>query len=229
MIPREVVDKPSCPYTQRVRRPSNKLLLGVAVAILVVAVFSPLASWGEHRSFAAHMAQHLLLGDLAPLVLAIALAGTSSVHPAVALPVWAANLVAWHVPLVYEAALHHELVHVLQHVALFAGGLVLWMSIFSPRYSVAARLGAVAGMMLVSLGLATVLLWWPRVIYSTYRDAHTLGGISPLSDQRLGGGLMLLEGSIAGFAVAGWLILQLLREEPVQAALPLPNRGARTG
>jgi len=186
--------------------------------LLLIAVFSPLAAWGEQRSFAAHMAQHLLLGDLAPLVLAIALGGAVSVHPAIALPVWAANLVAWHVPVAYEAALHHEAVHVLQHVALFAGGLLLWTSVFSPRYSVPARLGAVAGMMLVGLGLSTVLLWWPGVIYSTYRDARTLGGISPLSDQRLGGGLMLLEGSIAAFTVAGWLILQLLREESVPPA-----------
>jgi cytochrome c oxidase assembly factor CtaG len=201
-----------------VTQPSNKLLLGLGVALLLVAVFSPLAAWGEQRSLAAHMAQHLLLGDLAPLVLAIALVGAASVHPAIALPVWAANLVAWHVPVVYETALHHDAVHVLQHVALFAGGLLLWISVFSPRYTVPARLGAVAGMMLVSLGLSTVLLWWPRIIYATYGDAHALGGISPLSDQRLGGGLMLLEGSIAAFAVAGWLIVQVLREESVRPA-----------
>jgi putative membrane protein len=197
---------------------SRKVLAALGITLLLVAVFSPLATWGEDRSFAAHMAQHLLLGDLAPLVLAIALAGAVSVHPLIALAAWAANLVAWHVPVVYEAALHHDAVHLLQHVALFAGGLLLWTSVFSPRWSVAVRLGAVAGMMLVSLGLSTVLLWWPRVLYSTYRDAHTLAGISPLSDQRLGGGLMLLEGSLVAFAVAGWLILQLLGDEGARPA-----------
>jgi cytochrome c oxidase assembly factor CtaG len=197
---------------------SRKALTVAGVALLAVAVFSPLAEWGEHRSFAAHMTQHLLLGDLAPLALAVALGGAVSVHPFIALPAWAANLVVWHVPAVYEAALHHDAVHVLQHLALFAGGVVLWTSVLSPRWSVAQRLGALAGMMLVSLGLASVLLWWPRVIYATYRDAHTLAGMSPLSDQRLGGGLMLLEGSVAAFAVAGWLILQLLREGSVGPA-----------
>jgi putative membrane protein len=197
---------------------SRKVLAALGITLLLVAVFSPLATWGEQRSFAAHMAQHLLLGDLAPLVLAIALAGAVSVHPLIALAAWAANLVAWHVPVVYEAALHHDAVHLLQHVALFAGGLLLWTSVFSPRWSVAVRLGAVAGMMLVSLGLSTVLLWWPRVLYSTYRDAHTLAGISPLSDQRLGGGLMLLEGSLVAFTVAGWLILQLLADEGARPA-----------
>jgi putative membrane protein len=197
---------------------SRKVLAAFGITLLLLAVFSPLAAWGEQRSFAAHMAQHLLLGDLAPLVLAIALGGAVSVHPLVALAAWAANLVAWHVPVVYEAALHHDAVHLLQHVALFAGGLLLWTSVFSPRWSVAVRLGAVAGMMLVSLGLSTVLLWWPRLLYSTYRDAHTPAGISPLSDQRLGGGLMLLEGSLVAFAVAGWLILQLLGDEGARPA-----------
>ena len=186
--------------------------------MLLVAVFSPLASWGEDRSFAAHMAQHLLLGDLAPLVLAIGLIGRGALHPAIAAVAWAANLIAWHTPVIYEAALHHESMHLVQHVALFAAGVLLWSAVLAQRWSVQARLGAVAAMMLVSLGISSVLLWWPRVVYSTYRHAHTLGGISPLSDQRLGGGLMLLEGSLVAFAVAGWLIVQLLREQPVSAA-----------
>jgi cytochrome c oxidase assembly factor CtaG len=198
--------------------PSNKLLLGIGVAVVAAGVFSPLASWGEHRSFAAHMAQHLLLGDIGPLALACAASSARALHPAAALAVWATNLIVWHVPAVYEAALHQEAVHVVQHVALFAAGCLFWSAVLSAHRSVPARLAAVAGMMLVSLGLSTVLLWWPHVVYSTYRHAHTLRGISPLSDQRVGGGLMLLEGSAVAFSVAGWLILQLLREDPVRAA-----------
>jgi putative membrane protein len=198
--------------------PSNRLLLGVGILLVCAGVFSPLASWGEHRSFAAHMAQHLLLGDVAPLALACAARAARALHPVVALAAWATNLIVWHVPLVYEAALHHESVHVLQHLALFAAGCVLWFAVLDGRRDVPVRLAAVGGMMLVSLGLSTILLWWPHVLYSTYRHAHTLGGISALSDQRIGGGLMLLEGSAVAFAVAGWLILRLLRENPVSPA-----------
>lgn len=194
--------------------------------MLAAAVLSPLAAWGEHRSFAAHMGQHLLLGDLAPLALAVAAPAVRSLHPLVACAAWAANLIAWHVPVLYEAALHHQGVHVAQHVALFAAGCLLWSAVFATRTSVAVRLAALGGMMVVGLALSTVLLWWPNVVYSTYRHAHTLGGISPLSDQRVGGGLMLLEGSAVAFAVAGWLILRLLREDAVSAAAgdasPLP-------
>jgi putative membrane protein len=189
----------------------------VGGALILVAVFSPLATWGEHRSFAAHMAQHLLLGDLAPLVLAIAVGGLG-VHPAVAGFAWLANLAFWHVPAVYEAALHHEVLHVVQHLALFSAGAFLWSSVLFRRWNVAVRLGALAATMVGSLTLASILLWWPRVIYATYAHAHTLGGIAPVSDQRLGGGLMLLEGSLVVFAVGGWLIAELLREEPATRA-----------
>jgi putative membrane protein len=172
------------------------------------------------------MAQHLLLGDLGPLVLACAATAARAFHPVIALVAWATNLIVWHVPAVYEAALHHEAVHAGQHVALFAAGCLFWSAVLCARRSVPARLAALAGMMVVSLGLSTVFLWWPHVLYSTYRHAHTLGGISPLSDQRAGGGLMLLEGSAVAFAVAAWLILQLLREDAVSPAAgdvsPLP-------
>ena len=161
------------------------------------------------------MGQHLLLGDLAPLALACAASAARTLHPVVAVAAWATNLIVWHVPSVYEAALHDESVHVLQHLALCGAGSLLWIAVLSGRRSVPARLAAITGMMLVSLGLSTILLWWPHVLYSTYRHAHTLGSVSPLSDQRIGGGLMLLEGSAVVLAVAGWLILQLLREEGV--------------
>lgn len=195
----------------------TRLAAGAGVVLLGVAVLSPLASWGEHRSFAAHMGQHLLLGDLAPLLLVLGL-GALAASPAVAFPLWLANLALWHVPVVYEAALHHEAMHVLQHLALFVAGVLLWSSVLSPRHDVGLRLGAVAGMMVGSLVLASSFVWWPRVIYGTYAHAHTLRGLAPLSDQRVGGGLMLLEGSIVAIAVAAWLVVQLLREEPASRA-----------
>src|SRR5919204_4919914 len=94
------------------RRP---LLAGLAAVLVVGAHVSPLSHWADTRSFAAHMAQHLLLGDLAPLAVAIALR-PYALTPALALPVWAANLYVWHVPVIYEAALHHVALHALQHL-----------------------------------------------------------------------------------------------------------------
>ena len=50
-------------------------LFALGIALLVVAVASPVARIGEEELFAFHMAQHLLLGDLAPLCLLAGLTG----------------------------------------------------------------------------------------------------------------------------------------------------------
>jgi putative membrane protein len=187
------------------------------LAAIASALFSPLASWGEHRSFAAHMAQHLLLGDVGPLLLVLAL-GAAAVSPGFAVPLWLANLALWHVPVVYEAALHHETVHVLQHAALLSAGALAWSAILSPLHDPAVRITALVVMMIGGLALASVLLWWPTVLYSTYAQAHTLAAITPLSDQRVGGGLMLLEGAIVNILVGASLVLTMLRDESVSRA-----------
>jgi len=201
----------------------RRVLLLATFLLLAAAYLSPLADWGEHRSFAAHMAQHLLIGDLAALTLV--LSGIDRLPRAVlvlALPLWLADLALWHVPLIYEAALHHLAVHELQHAALWVSGILLWSAILSGALTIGARLVVLVGMMISGLAISSVFLWWPRVLYSTYAHAHHLAGMSALTDQRVGGGLMLLEGMLVGLGAAGWLIVQLLRED-VPAGRQLPN------
>ncbi|MGH3042275.1 MAG: cytochrome c oxidase assembly protein, partial [Gaiellaceae bacterium] len=92
------------------------------VALIVIALVSPLAHMGEEL-LVAHMAQHLVLGDLAALLIVLGLTGPllqpllsapglgwlrALVHPLVALPIWIANLVLWHVPALYQGALSNE-------------------------------------------------------------------------------------------------------------------------
>jgi putative membrane protein len=194
---------------------ARRVLLLATFLLLAAAYLSPLADWGEHRSFAAHMAQHLLIGDLAALTLV--LSGAAGRLPRLvlvfALPIWLANLAFWHVPVIYEAALHHFAVHELQHAALWVSGILLWSAILSGVLTIGARLAVLVGMMISGLAISSVFLWWPRVLYSTYAHAHHLAGMSALTDQRVGGGLMLLEGMLVGLVAAGWLIVQLLRED----------------
>src|SRR6478735_2742099 len=95
-------------------------LFSLGIALLVIAVASPIAEIGEEELFSFHMAQHLLIGDLAPLCLlagltgplirpVLALPGVMRLrvlaNPLIALPIWTANLVLWHLPLLYEGAL----------------------------------------------------------------------------------------------------------------------------
>jgi putative membrane protein len=199
------------------------LSFGCGVALLAAGVAMP------DNTFARHMAQHLLIGDLAPLCLVLGLSGPLLrpalalrpvralrvlSHPLVALPVWAVDLCAWHVAPLFDAALHHEPVHALQHVCFFTAGAMLWASLLQllpgPRwFRTPQRLAYLGGMWLVSLVLSQLFIWSSRPFYD-YRSAN---------DQRIGGGIMLVEGSAVMLSVLVWLLWDaLVRSETYRGA-----------
>ena len=188
--------------------PSRASLVLGAVLVLGADV-APLAG-----RFSTHMVQHLLLGDLGPLLIVLGLAGSVRLaHPFVALPLWTATIVAWHLTPLYDAALDHVWLHQVEHLCFFAAGLLLWTSILldGPAWFTAARrLPYVLAMWLVSLSLSQVFIWSDHSYYSRYSVA----------DQRTGGGVMLIEGSFVMLGVVVWLLLRVLAEsEARQRAL----------
>jgi cytochrome c oxidase assembly factor CtaG len=173
----------------------HRIVLAAGIATLLAAQFAPLTG-----RFSEHMAQHLLIGDIAPLLVVLGGARVR-VHPLVALPAWALNLCLWHLPGLYDAALEHSGVHVLQHVLFFVSGVLLWSALLQP-FALGWKFAYVGVMWLVSLALAQVFLWSGHAYYTGY----TLG------DQRAGGGVMLLEGSFVMLGVVVWLLLLAFRE-----------------
>ena len=187
------------------------------VALLGLALAAPL----EGR-FATHMLQHLLIGDLAPLCLVLGVDGPllrpllavhavqrlrPLAHPLVALPLWAINLVCWHLPVLYDAALRHGDVHALQHAMFFTCGTLLWAALLEPLpgprwFTSARKLLYMAAMWLVMLGLSQVFLWSTTALYLGYS----------VGDQRAGGGVMLFEGSAVMIGVAVWLLWRVVGE-----------------
>lgn len=208
--------------------------------VLVVALVTPIDTIGEERLFWVHMCQHVLIGDIAPFLVVLGLTGPllrpvlalpgvyrlrGVAHPLVALPLWAANLAVWHVPALYDAALAHSAVHALQHGLFFVCGALVWSTLFEvlpgPRwFGTGARAGYLAGMWFFSLALSSVFLWSRHPFYEPYVRAPRMWGFSPLADQRLGGGVMLLEGSLIMLGVLIWLGLRWFEEaEARQQAL----------
>jgi putative membrane protein len=213
----------------------------VGLVLLVLALVSPLDTIGESRLFSVHMAQHLVIGDLAPLLLVLGLSGPllrpllavhwlwslrALTHPLVALPLWAADLWLWHVPLLYDGALRHPAVHALEHASFLTGGLLLWTALLGllpgPRwFGPGSRVAALGFVWVTGAALANLFLWSDRPYYAPYVDAPRTWGLSALADQRAGGGVMLLEMMLVGtvvFVAAGleWLAAPELGRSPTR-------------
>ena len=212
-------------------------LLGIV--LLVVAVASPVAEIGEEELFSFHMAQHLLLGDLAPLCLLagltgpllrpiLALPGVMRLrvlsNPFVALPIWAANLALWHVPAMYEAAIENGAVHALEHTAFFAAGIVLWLPVLetlpAPEwFGTGAKLAYIVGVRLVATLIGNVFVWGGAPFYDVYETGDDYLGLSPSGDQSLAGSLMMLEGSLVTIVAIAWLFLRMAQEGEIRQEL----------
>jgi putative membrane protein len=212
-------------------------VLGLVLVLLALA--SPIDAFGEQQFFFMHMFQHVLLGDLAPLCFVAGLTGPILrplltlgwvnrlrvlTHPLVALPIWAINLCAWHIPFLYEAALHHDSIHALEHFCFFTAGGLMWAPVVetlpAPEwFGTGFKLGYIAIVRLVETLLGNIFLWSGTVFYSFYEAPSERWGISPLHDQALAGTVMMIEGSIVTLAALAWLFLRLAAEGELRQEL----------
>jgi putative membrane protein len=214
-------------------------LFALGLALVVVAVASPIDRIGEEELFAFHMAQHLLIGDLAPLCILAGLTGPLLrpilalpgvmrlkvlANPFVALPIWTANLVLWHLPVLYEGAVESSALHALEHIAFFSAGIVLWLPVLetlpAPEwFGTGAKLAYIVGVRLVATVVGNVFVWAGSPFYDVYVDGTEYLGLSPEADQGLAGSLMMLEGSIVTVVALAWLFLRMAQEGEIRQEL----------
>jgi putative membrane protein len=189
-------------------------LAGIAFA--AIALFSPVDSLGEDL-FLMHMVQHVLLLDIVPILCILGLTRVllrpvarpllqleRKVGP-VASPVFAITLYVgamwiWHIPALYDLALEHPLVHILEHTFFTAAGALYWWHILSPiRNRHLAGMGPVVYMTTTKLlvgALGIALTFAPEALYAFYEDQPRYWGLSAGTDQAIGGLIMALEQSI---------------------------------
>jgi cytochrome c oxidase assembly factor CtaG len=210
----------------------RRLVFGLGLALAFLAVASPIHELGEKQFFFVHMIQHILLGDLAPLCFVAGLTGPLLrpvlalpavmrlrflILPYVALPIWAVNLLLWHLPSAYEAALHHTAIHAFQHLLFFTCGCLMWAPVIEvlpgPEwFGTGMKLAYIVAVRLVETVLGNIFVWSGGAFYSTYLHLVHRWGISPHADQGIAGGVMMLEGSLVTLGVLAWLFLRWARE-----------------
>ena len=201
------------------------------LGLIAVALLSPIGSLSDEL-LSAHMVEHLLMGDLAALLIVLGLTGPLLApvlrigffdrlrvlaNPLIALPLWAINLYVWHLPFLYQAALRHPGVHALEHAMFIACGVNMWMCLFGPLpmprwFGNLAKLGYIVAVRLVGTVLGNVFLWSGTVFYPFYLHGDASHHISPLADQNVAGAIMMVEESILTLGLLCWLFLRAARE-----------------
>ena len=196
------------------------------IAVLFLALSSPLDTLGDTYLFSAHMVQHLLLILVVPplLLLGIPVSLVERVRPVpwvrramaalgAPAPAWGlgiGTMAVWHVPVLYNAALAHGGVHVAQHLSFLVTSTIFWWPVLAPAED--ARLGPLPAVLyLVTAALASsvvgIIVTFAKVgLYPAYLlpvDRLGVGplirnvwGLTPDLDQELGGLLMWIPGGL---------------------------------
>lgn len=220
---------------------------------VVIALLSPLARLSDVL-FSAHMAQHEILmlvsaplmvigrpfivmmwalgpgartrigqGLRRPMLLSI---WSRLTGPFTVLVLHAVVLWVWHVPVLFEAALESETIHVVQHLGFFVTAAVFWWALIHGRYG---RVGYGVGVLYVFATamhtqiLGALLTFGQRVWYPTHA-ART--GASALEDQQLAGIVMWVPFGVIFVIIALALFAAWLGE--IERRVKLSESGVKT-
>jgi putative membrane protein len=215
----------------------------LAIVLLLVVTVTPVHTLAMHYLLTVHLLQNVVLAEWAPLLVVLALPPALAAqvarprvvraltHPAVALPLWLANYMLWHLPWLYDTALEHpsSLLH-LEHALYFLTGLALWWSIVQDephRLGAGARAAVVFAAFVLASPIGLVMALVPDAIYDFYVDVHhRVWGLSPLGDQQVAGVLMSLEQAVVFFAVFAFWFVRFLAEEELREDVDRPPEAA---
>jgi putative membrane protein len=203
------------------------------VAALFVALISPVDRLGEQLA-SMHMVQHLIVADIAAILLTLGLTRhilrpvTRRIHrieraagpfgsPWFGVAAYVGVMWLWHVPALYDAALRHGLLHVLEHLSFGAAGLLYWWHLLSPIRS-RLRLGGMGPIAYMAstkilVGFLGILLAFaPDLLYDAYDLPGERWGMTAQTDQQVAGLIMALEQSIVMGIALAWLFARMLGE-----------------
>ena len=192
------------------------------LVLLFLILNGPLHDLSDFYLFSGHMVQHLIMELIVPPLL---IAGTPGwmLRPALDWPVvgWLARRIStagmafaifnitlsvWHIPALYNLALLHHNVHILQHLTFLVASVLMWWPFMSPlpelpRLSYPGQMLYCFLMTLPMSVVAVYITMADTVLYPLYASSPRLWGISPKMDQQIGGLIMWIPGGLFFYGI----------------------------
>jgi putative membrane protein len=228
------------------------------LVLLAGALLGPLDRLADEL-LSAHMAQHVVLADIsAPLMLigvrtpvlqfllprpvlvplarwrGLRRALRTLSRPLAAVPVYIAVLYAWHLGVLFEGALRNEWLHVLQHWSFVAASVLVWWAPLEPtRTRVSGQLwkaGQILGARLGGMMLGMAFLAMRAPAYGGfYGDAARAYGLTPMADQQIGGGLMMVADLVVMLVALAYFFWRAARDSEMATDAEPAARERRVG
>jgi putative copper resistance protein D len=227
----------------------------IGIALLTIAMLGPPDAYDD-RLLSAHMAQHLLLGDIAapflllglrtpmllfylPRPLLVLLARRRWLRrgfvllrqPLVALPLYVLTVYAWHLSTLFEGALRHPLLHALEHECFLVANLLLWWPVIEPaRRRMGGQLwkiGYLFAARMSTMFLGMVFVFGRGVFYAGAYGRGLREGIGPYADQQAAGGMMMTLDIVIMAVTASWFFWLASREHDATGAHVPESRHAQ--
>ena len=200
--------------------------------VIAAAIASPVEEESKKLVF-VHMIQHLLLADIASLLIVFGFTGPLLqpllkfragrplrvlTHPVVAISIFTFNLYLWHTPPLYDAVLRSESLHVLEHLLFIGTGILLWMPLVRAAAEAAVvRQGRTRHLHRGHLASGNGAGQRPDVVGHRLlsRLLGDLGSGRDRTDRRPvdGGGDPDVECTILALCIFGWVFLRWAKED----------------
>jgi len=185
----------------------HELLMALAAPLLVLARPGPVLLWAFNPSGRQRIARALRVG-------ALRRAWSVMTRPFDAWLLHGIVIWVWHIPLLFQATLHSELVHAAQHTSFLGSALLFWWSITHGMRRAARGMSIVyLFTTVVHTGVLGALMafahapWYPE-----YARTAPPWGLTPMGDQQLAGLVMWVPASAAYLVAALALMRAWLRD-----------------
>jgi len=195
----------------------QRVLFITGLVVMLISLNGPLHDLSDSFLFSAHMVQHLVLTLVVPPLLitgtpasffrralrsrAVARVARVVARPAFGFVAFNVVIAAWHVPTLYNYALAHHPVHIVQHLMFLVASVLMWWPLLSPlpelpRLSYPLQMLYCFLMTIPMSVVAIYITYSDSILYPAYASAPRIWQISPMQDQLIGGLVMWIPGGL---------------------------------
>jgi putative membrane protein len=202
----------------------HEILMVIAAPLLVLSRPLPILLWGLPAAARRSIRSVTHTGPAQTIWHWLVQPRNATILQAVAL--W-----AWHWPPLFQSALIHEPVHLLQHLSFLVSALLFWWSILAERAQRHGRIAAVFALFTTTVHTSLLGAWvtFSRGFWYSEPYLGAFCGLTRAEDQQLAGLIMWIPAGIIYVAVALYLMSTLFRTYPSRRSLPSLAASATLG